>query len=85
VHVHTVSHCCGDFDASPPVYAGAKRTGRENRNTAQKLGEKMYADMQAQQAADAAAGGTTDAGASADKPKEDDVMDAEFKEVKKLP
>jgi molecular chaperone DnaK len=53
----------------------------------QKLGEKMYADMQAQSAAGAAgaagpsAGGAS-AGASAGKP-EDDVVDAEFKEVKK--
>ena len=55
---------------------------------AQKLGEKMYADMQAQQAAGAAAGGATGgaaggAGASSDsRPKEDDVVDADFKEVK---
>ncbi|NYT58785.1 molecular chaperone DnaK [Alcaligenaceae bacterium] len=39
----------------------------------QKLGEKMYADMQAQQAAE---GG-------ADKPADDDVVDADFKEVKR--
>jgi molecular chaperone DnaK len=50
----------------------------------QKLGEKMYADMQAQAAgaaggADAGAGG---AGASEAKQKEDDVVDADFKEVK---
>ncbi|MFC5473420.1 molecular chaperone DnaK [Paraherbaspirillum soli] len=45
---------------------------------AQKLGEKMYADMQGQQAAGAAEG----AGASEAKPKEDDVVDADFKEVK---
>jgi len=45
----------------------------------QKLGEKMYADMQAQQAAGAAAGG-----AQADaKPADDNVVDAEVKEVKK--
>ena len=45
---------------------------------AQKLGEKMYADMQAQQAAE---GG--DAGAqAADSPQEADVVDAEFKEVR---
>jgi molecular chaperone DnaK len=57
----------------------------------QKLGEKMYADMQAQGAAGAAASGAgagadqsagASAGASAGKP-EDDVVDAEFKEVKK--
>ncbi|RZI41436.1 molecular chaperone DnaK [Herbaspirillum sp. HC18] len=55
---------------------------------AQKLGEKMYADAQAQQAgaagaagagAGAAAGG---AGASEGKAKEEDVVDADFKEVK---
>jgi len=49
----------------------------------QKLGEKMYADMQAQQAAGGAEGaqqqaaGASDAGA-----KHDDVVDADFKEVK---
>jgi molecular chaperone DnaK len=44
---------------------------------AQKLGEKVYADMQAQQAAAGAAGGTADADAKA---KDDDVVDADFKE-----
>ena len=53
---------------------------------AQKLGEKMYADM-AQQAGGAGAAGAAGAqaagaGASESKPKEDDVVDAEFKEVK---
>jgi molecular chaperone DnaK len=53
----------------------------------QKLGEKMYADMQAQQATQAAGGagggasGGGDAGAS--KPADDNVVDAEVKEVKK--
>ncbi|MBC7469747.1 MAG: molecular chaperone DnaK [Ramlibacter sp.] len=47
----------------------------------QKLGEKMYADMQAQQAAQAAGGGGADAGAA--KPADDNVVDAEVKEVKK--
>jgi len=43
---------------------------------AQKLGEKMYADMQAQAAAQQ--------GAAADeKPADDDVVDADFKEVKR--
>jgi molecular chaperone DnaK len=51
---------------------------------AQKLGEKMYADMQAQQQAGGAPGGEQQQagggeGASA---KQDDVVDAEFKEVK---
>ena len=52
---------------------------------AQKLGEKLYADMQAQQAAGAAgAAGAAEgaAGAAEGKPKHDDVMDADFKEVK---
>jgi molecular chaperone DnaK len=52
----------------------------------QKLGEKMYSDMQAQQAAQAAAGGASasgaEAGASA-RPADDNVVDAEVKEVKK--
>jgi molecular chaperone DnaK len=47
----------------------------------QKMGEKMYADMQAQQAAGAAAGDAGAGGASEAK-KDDDVVDAEFKEVK---
>ena len=47
----------------------------------QKLGEKVYADMQAQQAAAGAAGA---AGASEQaKPADDNVVDAEVKEVKK--
>ena len=51
----------------------------------QKLGEQMYADMQAKQAADQAAsdapqgGNTQNASAAAD----DNVVDAEVKEVKK--
>jgi molecular chaperone DnaK len=47
---------------------------------ASKLGEKMYADQQAQQAASAAAAGADQQQAQA---QEDDVVDAEFKEVKK--
>ncbi len=49
---------------------------------AQKLGEKMYADAQAQQAA--AGGAAPEQGASQQqsKPAEDDVVDADFKEVK---
>jgi len=55
----------------------------------QKLGEKMYADMQAQQAAQAAGAGAAAEGApgadaAAAKPANDDnVVDAEVKEVKK--
>ena len=47
---------------------------------AQKLGEKMYADMQAQQAG-GAEGGAQAGGADASA-KADDVVDADFKEVK---
>lgn len=48
---------------------------------AQKLGEKMYADAQAQQQA-AGAGAGAAAGAEEPKAKEEDVVDADFKEVK---
>ncbi|MCX7240809.1 MAG: molecular chaperone DnaK [Burkholderiales bacterium] len=72
------------------------KTSIEEKNTAlmaasQKLGEKMYAEEQAKQAAQAAgaqaagdagsAGHGSDAGAS--KPADDNVVDAEVKEVKK--
>jgi len=54
----------------------------------QKLGEKIYADTQAAQAAagaaGAAAGGDTSGHASkAGKPADENVVDADFKEVKK--
>lgn len=52
---------------------------------AQKLGEKMYADMQAQQAAAGAAGGAGTEHAQhagSDKAHHEDVVDADFKEVK---
>ncbi len=51
----------------------------------QKLGEMMYAKMQAEQgAAGAGADAAGGAGASeAKRPKEDDVVDADFKEVKR--
>jgi molecular chaperone DnaK len=49
----------------------------------QKLGEKMYADMQAKQAAEAAGGGAGGAEAGGSKPADDNVVDAEVKEVKK--
>jgi molecular chaperone DnaK len=48
----------------------------------QKLGEKMYADQQAAQAAAGAAAGAEAASASS-KPADDNVVDAEVKEVKK--
>ena len=61
------------------------------QTASQKLGEKMYADMQAKQAAEAAAAGGgapgADMGAGAQaggaKPVDDNVVDAEVKEVKK--
>jgi molecular chaperone DnaK len=48
---------------------------------AQKLGEKMYADMQAQQGAAGAQGGAQP-GAESSAKQDDDVVDADFKEVK---
>jgi molecular chaperone DnaK len=52
----------------------------------QKLGEKMYADMQAAQGAAGAAAGAAPGGDEAPKseakPADDNVVDAEFKEVK---
>ncbi len=64
---------------------GDDKAAIEASNTAlgavsQKLGEKMYADMQAKQAAD-----SSDTGNKADEPKknDDNVVDAEVKEVKK--
>jgi molecular chaperone DnaK len=53
----------------------------------QKLGEKVYAEAQAAAgaagAAGAAAGGASEAPKSDSKPSDDDVVDADFKEVKK--
>jgi molecular chaperone DnaK len=49
--------------------------------SAQKLGEKMYADAQAAQAGAAGAAGAA-GGASESGAKEEDVVDADFKEVK---
>jgi molecular chaperone DnaK len=53
---------------------------------AQKLGEKMYADMQAQQAAAGAGAGagasSAEAAAPGEKSAQDDIVDADFKEVK---
>jgi molecular chaperone DnaK len=53
----------------------------ELMGSAQKLGEKMYADMQAKDAAQAAGSGAE--AASSSKPADDNVVDAEVKEVKK--
>src|SRR6201991_3843672 len=49
----------------------------------QKLGEKMYADMQAAQGAAGAAAGAAASDAASGAEKADDVVDADFKEVKK--
>jgi len=71
---------------------GENKTEIESKTDAlmtasQKLGEKVYADMQAaQQAASGAAGAagaaTGDAGAPGAKPDDENVVDADFKEVK---
>src|SRR5207248_1730916 len=81
-----------DIDANGILHVGAKdkATGKENKikiqaksqalaQAAQKLGEKMYAAQQQQ-----AAGGGSDAGAQAagEAKKEENVVDAEFTEVK---
>jgi len=73
--------------------AGDDKAAIEAKNTAlmtasQKLGEQMYADMQAKQAG-AQAGGMGDAAGAAQAPGgsqpagDDDVVDAEVKEVKR--
>jgi molecular chaperone DnaK len=52
----------------------------------QKLGEKMYSSMQGAEAAAGAAAGAAGAGASAGEAKSaknDDVVDADYKEVKR--
>jgi molecular chaperone DnaK len=49
----------------------------------QKLGEKAYADAQAAQAGAEAAGGAQEAPQAQARPADDNVVDAEFKEVKK--
>ena len=49
----------------------------------QKLGEKVYAEQQAAQAAAGAAGAAPGAEQASAKPADDNVVDAEFKEVKK--
>ncbi len=66
-------------DASDKAAIDAKSEALAN--AAQKLGEAVYADMQAKQAAAEGAAGA-DSGAAEAKPKEDDVVDADFKEVK---
>ena len=52
-------------------------------SASQKLGEKVYADMQAQQAAAGAGAGAAPGEQAHAKPADDNVVDAEVKEVKK--
>ena len=52
-------------------------------SASQKLGEKMYADMQSSQGGDAAAAGAAGNEKAQAKPTDDNVVDAEVKEVKK--
>ncbi|HMM50879.1 MAG TPA: Hsp70 family protein, partial [Burkholderiaceae bacterium] len=49
----------------------------------QKLGEAMYAKAQAESGAQAAAGPGPEEASEARRPKDDDVVDADFKEVKR--
>jgi molecular chaperone DnaK len=66
--------------------AAIEHTSAALMTASQKLGEKMYADMQAKEGAQADAGSGTDAShaGSQGKPAQDDnVVDAEVKEVKK--
>ncbi|MFL6673876.1 MAG: Hsp70 family protein, partial [Massilia sp.] len=51
-------------------------------SAAQKLGEKMYADMQAQQQGGGDAGAQQQSAGAESSAKQDDVVDADFKEVK---
>jgi molecular chaperone DnaK len=72
---------------------GDDKAAIEEKNTAlmtasQKLGEKMYADMQAKQAAEGAADAGATAGAAeaqgaSAQAADDNIVDAEVKEVKK--
>ena len=70
---------------------GDQKDSIEEKSTAlmtvsQKLGEKMYADMQAKQASEAATGGdagAAGAGGASGQAADDNVVDAEVKEVKK--
>ena len=75
------------------VLKGDDKAAIDEKSTAlmtvsQKLGEKMYADMQAKQAAEAAAGeagagNAAGAQGAGTKPDDDNIVDAEVKEVKK--
>jgi molecular chaperone DnaK len=72
------------------VLKGEDKAAIDDKSTAlmtvsQKLGEKMYAASQAEEAAKTAAAGATPGAesSSAEKPHDDNVVDAEVKEVKK--
>ena len=70
------------------VLKGEDKAAIDDKSTAlmtvsQKLGEKMYAASQAEEAAKAAAAAPGAESASAEKPHDDNVVDAEVKEVKK--
>ena len=86
--VHVVLTARNAKDLEAVLKEGDKET-IEAKTTAlmtasQKLGEKMYADMQAQQAAQAAGAGADGAAPGGEqKPADDNVVDAEVKEVKK--
>jgi len=71
-------------DVEEALKGDDKAAIEEKSNTlmtaSQKLGEKMYADMQAKEAAGAGPGAAEAASA---KPADDNVVDAEVKEVKK--
>ncbi|MGA8391014.1 MAG: molecular chaperone DnaK, partial [Burkholderiaceae bacterium] len=73
-------------DLEDAIKGDDKAAIEEKNNTlmaaSQKLGEKMYADMQAEQAAGQAGAGAAGGEAGA-KPADDNVVDAEVKEVKK--
>jgi molecular chaperone DnaK len=73
-------------DLEDAIKGDDKAAIEEKNNTlmaaSQKLGEKMYADMQAEQAASQAGAGAAGGEAGA-KPADDNVVDAEVKEVKK--
>ena len=71
--------------------ASIEEKGNALMTASQKLGEKMYADQQAKQAAEAGAAGGAESApqqdhgnhAQSSKPDDDNVVDAEVKEVKK--
>jgi molecular chaperone DnaK len=63
--------------------AGIEAKTEALMTASQKLGEKMYADAQAATAAGAAGAPSGDAAQAQSKPADDNVVDADFKEVKR--